>query len=610
MIMGAARNMVDIEAGVLTFRKLLEMGEILFSIPSYQRGYRWREENIRALLEDLKEFSEGMQPLYCLQPVVLQRTTLNIAGKNEQVYRIVDGQQRLTTITILLKCLGVPVPWDMFYETVGGDKIPENGRKLSALLEGTDEGINGYFRRSARDCIRTWLAENENGETILSRALGVPDDDVDSQKDVAVIVYFIEEGVDNVHELFNKLNDGRVPLTSAELIKALYEVDANGLEPSEKLEIAKEWEMIERGLHDESFWRIFIKKGAKIPFTRIEELFAVVANSSEKDRRVIPLAVFHDVETRLQCHRGREQKRRKSGDMSRAEVLKAVWKEVVELYWWMRSCAEDIEISNYLGWLSLFSDNQLKTLYELYKCGKRLPESDSLVVPNELKGKAPNVRERREGRMECFKKNIMAYIANHIQDRFQDVNVRDGLSEVKYDDTERDRTPLRELFVLLNVCLCNIAGEHFRFDHYLEEYEDPSEKTMDEGLSGNKRKRVGWHVDHIHLHCEGQTVSENGYDVNGIWNLTLIDGKTNNRGEFKIAGDESFASKRQVVRKLMNGEEGRYYILPLSQRVYMKFYSGDNGAKGNTWEYDSDGKPYETALSELLKSFFSQVDGK
>ena len=101
--------------------KDLLSGNFNFSIPSYQRGYRWTKENIYALLDDLYEFSQSNETTYCLQPIVLKYL-------NDGKLRIIDGQQRLTTIYLILKALEPKIkPWGMFYEVEKKD--------LSELLD-------------------------------------------------------------------------------------------------------------------------------------------------------------------------------------------------------------------------------------------------------------------------------------------------------------------------------------------------------------------------------------------------------------------------------------------------------------------------------------------
>ena len=63
-----------------------------FYIPSYQRGYRWEKDQVYRLLDDI--YTNGAKN-YCLQPVVIRKLT--------DRYELIDGQQRLTTLYMLLK---------------------------------------------------------------------------------------------------------------------------------------------------------------------------------------------------------------------------------------------------------------------------------------------------------------------------------------------------------------------------------------------------------------------------------------------------------------------------------------------------------------------------
>ena len=83
--------------------KLLD-GEHRFVIPSFQRGYRWEEKQVLDLLEDIKQFANDDAPgsdSYFLQPIVVKATTYNGAD----MWEVLDGQQRLTTMLLILKRL-------------------------------------------------------------------------------------------------------------------------------------------------------------------------------------------------------------------------------------------------------------------------------------------------------------------------------------------------------------------------------------------------------------------------------------------------------------------------------------------------------------------------
>ena len=77
-----------------------------FFIPSYQRGYRWTKQQVEELLEDIWEFALKRQKadgeFYCLQPIVVKKSK-----NSEYKWDVLDGQQRLTTIYIILKFLDI-----------------------------------------------------------------------------------------------------------------------------------------------------------------------------------------------------------------------------------------------------------------------------------------------------------------------------------------------------------------------------------------------------------------------------------------------------------------------------------------------------------------------
>lgn len=71
-----------------------------YYIPDYQRGYRWGKQQVLDLLEDISAFQSSESGkgsgFYCLQPLVVKY--------NEQdKWEVVDGQQRLTTIFLILQ---------------------------------------------------------------------------------------------------------------------------------------------------------------------------------------------------------------------------------------------------------------------------------------------------------------------------------------------------------------------------------------------------------------------------------------------------------------------------------------------------------------------------
>lgn len=58
--------------------KIKETAVANFFIPGYQRGYRWTEQQVKDLLNDINEFEPENDSWYCLQPLVTKKTILDI----------------------------------------------------------------------------------------------------------------------------------------------------------------------------------------------------------------------------------------------------------------------------------------------------------------------------------------------------------------------------------------------------------------------------------------------------------------------------------------------------------------------------------------------------
>lgn len=81
--------------------KILKIKEILgkdLSIPGYQRPYKWTIKHVQQLLDDLLTHFRNQEQVYRIGTVVIHKD-----GKN---FDIVDGQQRLITLSLLLHSLG------------------------------------------------------------------------------------------------------------------------------------------------------------------------------------------------------------------------------------------------------------------------------------------------------------------------------------------------------------------------------------------------------------------------------------------------------------------------------------------------------------------------
>ena len=109
-----------------------------FFIPGYQRGYRWAEQQVNDLLNDINEFEPENDSWYCLQPLVVMKKD----GKDEK-WEVIDGQQRLTTIYLILAYLGETYKYTIEYETRKGSK--EFLEKISGKNEDEAQSNIDFF---------------------------------------------------------------------------------------------------------------------------------------------------------------------------------------------------------------------------------------------------------------------------------------------------------------------------------------------------------------------------------------------------------------------------------------------------------------------------------
>ena len=278
-----------------------------FYVPAYQRGYRWSGEQAEQLIDDLEEFKTRMETnkeaFYCIQPLVVKPISLN----GLRYYEVIDGQQRLTTILLILQVLR-----QLQYE------------------EERDEDALPYVKRLPREAYEiqyetrknssVWL--NELSETLFSeKAFNDFDnancdyshfaevfksaynklqtiDRLDFKNILKDHTYFIwyrpsEEDNNNV-EIFDRLNAGKIGLNNAELVKALLLQSSNiptvgncSMSDRDVIQkIAIEWDIVERTLRDESLWGfVYSKNTHGLTYeSHIEYLLDLLKGKTKEDQ--------------------------------------------------------------------------------------------------------------------------------------------------------------------------------------------------------------------------------------------------------------------------------------------------------------------------------------
>lgn len=270
-----------------------------FFIPNYQRGYRWEQTQVKDLLEDILAFSKTRKEdeIYCIQPLVVsQKDEEDIlekcreASSLEEIKRylrgtwnVVDGQQRLTTIYLILCYLKIQDKYVIDYSTRKGSRkflliFGEINTKSESIQDKSEENIDYFFMHNAYKAIEAWF-ENHN------------DDEKDKfQKTLLKNVKFIWYQVASNQEIsvFKRLNIGKIPLTDSELIKALFLNRGNFSFEGKDVEyiqerIASEWDQIEYRLQDDEFWSFINNNDYEKP-TRIDLILDLICEHDDLKR--------------------------------------------------------------------------------------------------------------------------------------------------------------------------------------------------------------------------------------------------------------------------------------------------------------------------------------
>lgn len=449
-----------------------------FYIPSYQRGYRWTEQEVKDLLDDIYEFRIGSDvnpQTYCLQPLIVKK-------RQDGRFEVVDGQQRLTTIFIFLKIakrITEYEPYKLEFET------REKSASFLQSLEQydgneNDENIDYYHITEAYDCIDSWFnSKDKDGTPSFSVLSEMFNKIVNS---VFFIWYELPRNVNPV-EIFTRVNMGKIPLSNAELIKAIIFNRDNFDEDSERIqqELSLEWNRIERDLQDDSLWYFLLEDEKKEYKTRIDLLFDLLAN---KYNEKLPQ------ESNIP-----EQSSNKSFLIFYAVYKNAKDKKTFVKELWQKVCATH---ERFLEW---YRDlNKYHIVGFLISAGTKIEDIFKLT-----EGK------KKSEILTCLVKLTKKHVTKKLK-----INTKEELQEINYDQNKKI---LRNLFLLFNIATLVCKNERqyrFPFDLY---------------------KKEKWDIEHIHA-----TADESAEPDDYIGNLTLLPAKIN-----RSYKDDTFQDKRKEI---------------------------------------------------------------
>lgn len=589
-----------------------------FTVPCYQRGYRWTKREVETLLNDLWEFSkEKEDEYYCLQPIVVKRP-----NENENKYILIDGQQRLTTIYLIFKYFGWDEPFKIDYETrEKSQEFLENIRdkKESEALSNPDF----YYMWKAYKAIENWMKEKWNNEVKgtmdedtfkdhfkILKKFHLQNDDKDISKNVRVIFYKLKDEKDkndNGIEVFTRLNSGKVPLTDAELIRAsllLYQSDDRRI-------VAKEWDDINIELQDNSFWYFLSNKDYD---SRIDLIFEVFLGK-ERDELY---GLFEEFEKKL--------------SKNKPEKL---WEKIKFAYYILQYWYENDILYHLIGFL-IASDHKVK-LNALYKDLSQKSRTEVLKSIREKIKQEQNLKV--EGKtLKIGNKEIerLSYDEDKkiIDKLLLFYNILLILNQVQIDRTEDNSTLFQKL---CRGMLSESQSIWYRFPFELYKREDWSlehihainaedirEKDREDWLKRNREfleklknndneEKINDVLNRMDSFKSELDKGEReklfkdlqqdilnvlsglkGDEIHSLGNLTLLTIRDNS-----ALNNQTFAAKRNELIKW--DKEGKF--IPMgTKNVFLKYYSED--VKDPYLWRSEDAKAYVNDIKGKFESFF------
>jgi hypothetical protein len=604
-----------------------------FHIPNYQRGYRWTEQQVKDLLNDIWEFhkkEKSETEFYCLQPLVVKRrgineedilTQIKKIGNIEEIKKIVnsikypwdviDGQQRLTTIFIILSVLEQENKYTLEYET--REKSKEFLNNINK--EESNDNIDFFHIYQAKKVAKDWFKGNKKAikDTLLNK--------------VKFIWYETVE--EDPIKVFTRLNIGKIPLTNSELIKALLLNSSNFKSENpnhlrlKQQEIASEWDNIEYTLQNDEFWLFLHSPNYDKP-TRIDFIFDLIVEKKSLGLDKNNTIGTDNYKTFRYFNIFLSEKNE--------EKITQCWSEVKKYFQTFQEWFNDLEMYHYVGFL-IDQGKNLKYLYDKWEGNKQKFIEE---LKGEIKGKIEIKEEIKKLNSEEKIKDILEIpydIKNDIESYPPKTKCKPILlfhniytvikqnSKLENDDKYGLKVFYKFPFHLYKKEKWDVEHINSNTENNLEDEKDQKEwlrysllaleksdveDDITKFLNNDNDKKT---FDELYTTIETKIGGENEewdeYSKNQIWNFVLLDAGTN-RGY----GNAIFPAKRRTIIEKESGkklkkdgtgfEDGAIaFVPPVTKNVFLKYYT--KNINSLTMWTQQDAGDYKENIREALK---------
>ena len=548
-----------------------------YFVPSYQRGYRWGKEEVERMLDDI--YSNG-EKNYCLQPIVVHR-------RPDDSYELIDGQQRLTSLFIIFKYMKRRQPdlvesidFSLEFET-----RKNSGKFLNDIeVSQKDDNIDYFFICQAYETVENWFkAKVESG---LKHPVVASHLYTYFCENVKVIWYEVGDDVDPI-ALFTRLNIGKIPLTSAELVKAMFlSTDNNkGMTEEHQNEISMQWDSIERQLNNNSLWCFLTNHDAKTYSTRIDIILDLMSNKGTNDKEKYHTFFYFN-------------------DELKTKNIYQIWEDIQQCFLIVKDWFEDHELYHKIGYLIASESQTLRNLYMEF-----LKETKSE-----------------------FRLRLDSHITESIS--------FGGYGDLSYENTT-DYPKIMKLLLLFNVISVMKNGEQtqwfpfdkFKFDkdsrigwslEHIHAQQSQGLKTQKDwfewlgiqfpslvAVSGEEHQDL---IDEVNTTLQKATIERKEFEeLQGKVIAVLSDGKSEyihtianlallNTSDNAALNNSTFDVKRNAIIEL--DKNGRF-IPFCTKMVFLKYYTKSDQNQLHFWS-EPDRKAYIDAINTVLKGYLAE----
>lgn len=546
-----------------------------FIVPSYQRGYRWGQEEVKMLLKDV--YDNGDKRPYYLQPIVVKRTP--------EGYEVIDGQQRLTTLYLIYSCMYNAVPqmgkpaFVLKYATRKGSE--EFLQTIDLSLR--DKNVDYWFMCDAIETIQAWFQEQPDPFTAMFNFRRF------FSEKVYIIWYEVGDSEDGI-PLFTRLNIGKIPLTSAELVKAMFLNRDSGITEEKRDEIALQWDNIERELHNDRLWYFLSNQYSNQYQTRIDLVLNLMARKAEDNREKYYTFFYF------------EQLRSQQG-----QSLDDIWRSIQHTFLTLKDWYENHELYHKIGYLIASSSKNLQQLYKLVD-GKTKDEftaalNDEIRASIKIDGNYSDLSYEKQNDYKWISKLLLLFNVESVRLNGEQTEWF-PFNKFKYNDKGESAWSLEHIHAQQSEGLQKqeVWKEwlklHIPSVKAVDEHEEHSDliQRMEAAMNADTLTRIEFDM----LQSEAVaclSVEGNTEYLHSIANLALL-----NAGDNAALNNSTFDVKRNKIIELDKCGE---YIPFCTKMVFLKYYSPSENNQLHFWG-QSDRIAYISAMNSVLHDYLEE----